>query len=153
MKCYTNYKENVLNTDRAESLYYHLKYNIEWEDGIRSKKGYTRKAKPLNFGDIPEVDKAIVDALKQLSNTNYAILGIYLNNYENGEMWTPNHSHKGTHQLVVSLGQTRRLDVGNKHYNMTNGSGIIFGSSIHGVPKDGTTEGRISIATFMVPLN
>ena len=67
-------------------------------------------------------------------------------------MWTPNHSHKDTHQLVVSLGVTRTLQVGEKKYSMVNGSAIIFGSSIHGVPKDETvTGGRISIATFMVP--
>lgn len=153
MKCYTKYKENVIDKDRADGLYYHLKYNIEWEDGVRSRKGYTRKAKPLDMGDVPELDQVVIEVLKQLTTTNYAIMGIYLNNYEHGNMWTPNHSHKGTHQLVISLGQTRRLDVGTKHYNMTNGSAIIFGSSVHGVPKDNSVEGRISIATFMVPIN
>ena len=35
---------------------------------------------------------------------------------------------------------------------MDNGSAIIFGSSTHGVPKDNSKEGRISIATFMTPV-
>ena len=152
MKCYTTYKENVLTPDRATALYYFLEDNIQWEDGIRSRKGYTRKAKPLDMGDVPEVDQAIIDSLHRLTNKNYAILGIYLNYYENGNMWTPNHSHKGTHQLVISLGQTRELNVTNKTYNMTNGSAIIFGSATHGVPKDESINGRISIATFMVPI-
>lgn len=35
---------------------------------------------------------------------------------------------------------------------MKNGDAIIFGSSISGVPKMNTTKGRISIATFMIPV-
>ena len=102
MKCYTTYKENVLDSDRAYALYYFLKDNITWEDGIKSKKGYTRKAKPLNMGDIPEVDQAIMDTLDQLTQQKYLIMGMYLNYYTDGNMWTPNHSHKGTHQMVIS---------------------------------------------------
>jgi hypothetical protein len=86
-----------------------------------------------------------------LTITVYLIQGIYLNYYENGDHHTPNHSHKGTHQLVISLGQTRTLNVGGKDYSMENGDAIIFGGSVHGVPKDNSVNGRISIATFMVP--
>jgi hypothetical protein len=75
---------------------------------------------------------------------------IYLNYYENGEMWTPNHSHSGTHQLVISLGCPRTLQVTKKDYRMENGDAILFGSAIHGVPKEvNVKKGRISIATFM----
>ena len=133
-------------------MYFHLMKNIEWEDGIKSKKGFTRKAKALDIGDLEEVDNLILKVLSEISNTNYFIDGIYLNYHENGEMWTPNHSHKGTHQLVISLGATRILNVSNKSYNMENGDAVIFGSAIHGVPKDESTEGRISIATFMTPV-
>jgi len=35
---------------------------------------------------------------------------------------------------------------------MGNGDAIIFGSAIHGVPKDSNCKaGRISIAVFMIP--
>ena len=153
MRCYTTYKENILESDQATSLYLFLQDSIEWEDGVKSKKGYTRKAKPLDIGDIPEVDHAIIESLSKLTTTKYTILGVYLNYYQDGNMWTPNHSHKGTHQLVISLGQTRQLDVSKKSYKMANGSAILFGGSIHGVPKDtNITEGRISIATFMIPV-
>ena len=83
------------------------------------------------------------DALYQISH-------IYVNYYKDGNMWTPNHSHKGTHQIVISLGATRQLKVGKKTFDMSSGSAIIFGGSIHGVPKQpDVKEGRISIATFM----
>ena len=68
-------------------------------------------------------------------------------------MWTPNHSHKGTHQLVISLGTSRTLQVGNKDYLMENGDVILFGSSMHGIKPDQSVNGRISIATFMVPVD
>jgi hypothetical protein len=78
---------------------------------------------------------------------------IYLNYYENGEIWTtdhPNHSHSGTHQLVISLGCPRTLQVTKKDYRMENGDAILFGSAIHGVPKEvNVKEERIGIATFM----
>ena len=67
-------------------------------------------------------------------------------------MYTPNHSHKGSHQLVISLGGKRTLTIGKKKFPMKNGDAIIFGGSTHGIPKEpNAQEGRISIATFMIP--
>lgn len=154
IKCKTVFLEKAIEIDLANQLYLLLKHNIEWQEGIRSKQGFTRKAKALNIGDITEIDDAIVTVLNKITTTNYMINGIYLNYYENENMWTPNHSHKGTHQLVISLGETRTLQVGNKNYDMIGGSAIIFGGSIHGVPKENTPKnGRISVATFMTPVN
>ncbi len=152
MKCKTVYKKAVLDDDTAKRLYTFLKFNIQWDDGIKSRSGFTRKAKALNFEEIPEVNSAIMVALLELSKTNYSIDGVYLNYYENGQMWTPNHSHKGTHQLVISLGITRTFLLGKTEYVMSNGDAILFGSGIHGVPKSDTKDGRISIATFMTPI-
>ena len=60
-------------------------------------------------------------------------------------MYTPNHSHKGTHQLVISLGETRTLSVAKNEFRMENGDSILFGSSVHGVPREeNVTKGRIS---------
>jgi len=44
------------------------------------------------------------------------------------------------------------LQGGKKDYVMENGDAII-GSSSHGVPKDNSINGRISIVTFLVPKN
>ena len=156
IKCKTIFKEGAISIELADQLFLFLKHNIKWEDGIRSKKGFTRKAKSLSFGELPEVDDVIVSVLNSFvyENDGYVINGIYLNYYENETMWTPNHSHKGTHQLIISLGASRTLQVGKKDYIMKNSDAIIFGSSIHGVPRSDTpkTE-RISIATFMTPIN
>jgi len=76
---------------------------------------------------------------------------MYVNYYENGKMYTPMHTHKGTKQLVLSLGESRDLIIGKKTFTMKNGDAIIFGSSPHGVPVSDTKKGRISIATFMIP--
>lgn len=153
IKCKTVFLKDAIEPDFADSLHLFLRDNIVWEDGIKSKQGFTRKAKALTFGDIPEIDHAILQVLPKITKTNYAITGIYLNYYENETMWTPNHSHQGSHQLIISLGETRTLQIGKKDYQMVNGSACIFGSSVHGIPRENTVKnGRISIATFMIPI-
>ena len=149
MRCVTKFKKSTIYEEEARTLYEFLRDNIVWGEGVRSKKGFTRKAAPLRFGDVEEVDLAIVKALSQLTDKSYTIRFIYLNYYENGKMWCPNHTHAGTHQLVISLGCDRILQVNKKDYLMSNGDAILFGSAVHGVPPDESQRGRISIATFM----
>lgn len=151
MRCKTVFKKSVIDNNAALNLYDYLRDTIEWEDGVYSRKGFTRKAKSLAIGDVPQIDNVIMQALHAMASTSYAIFQIYLNYYENGDMWIPNHSHKGTHQLIISLETTRVLQVGNNDYIMDNGDSILFGSAIHGIKKDNSINGRISIATFMVP--
>jgi hypothetical protein len=152
-RCKTVFKKKAITPDEADDLYSKIMEITEWEEGIRSKKGFTRKAKAIGpeDEDYSFVWDVIDKVLSEMSTTPYFLNGIYLNYYENGKMWTPNHSHKGTHQLVISLGQTRKLIVGKKEYPMKNGDAILFGSTVHGVPKDESTKSRISIATFMTP--
>jgi len=152
-KCYTKKISNVITVNQATNLYERLKNTIAWEEGIRSRNGFTRKAKHYTLGTDYEIDKSIRDGIKMITDQQFNIMGIYINYYENGEMYAPNHSHKETYQFVLSLGATRTLNIGKKAYLMKNGDGIIFGSTVHGVPKDlSVTDGRISIATFMVPM-
>jgi hypothetical protein len=150
----TQYFEQIFDADTAESTYTFLKDNISWEQGIYSKsKGkYSRKAYHHN----PESD-TIVDifinnlvhtALDKVGNCQY--YGVYLNYYMDGTNFCPNHSHKGTKQLVLSFGAVRTLTIGKKTYEPKSGSGILFGSSIHGIPEEPEIEdGRISIAIFI----
>lgn len=152
-KCKTTFIENAVECNESKSLFMILRDVIQWQDGIRSRKGFTRKAKPIAPNSLPLVSETIKNVLKKLNKENYIIDHIYLNYYETGDMWTPNHSHKGTHQLVISLGGTRTLNVAKKDFKMKSGDAILFGSSIHGVPKEPNSEPRISIATFMKPLS
>lgn len=149
MKCKTVFKRDVIDSNVATNLYNLLKHNIVWEDGVKSKLGFTRKAKPMYYGQMEEIDDVIDIALMSLTDTQYEVEEIYLNYYRDGSDFCPNHTHKGTHQIVISLGETRTLKVGTKNYDMGSGSAIIFGSSSHGVVKDNSVNGRISIATFL----
>jgi hypothetical protein len=143
--------EKAVDQKEADAMYDYLVHNIQWEDGIKSKHGFTRCAKMLTPNENPEILAMIDKVLKQY-NREYKIFGIYLNYYVDGGMWTPNHTHTGTHQLVISLGATRKLTIGKKDIPMNNGDAILFGSVVHGIPKQPeVTEGRISIATFMTP--
>ena len=149
----TKHVPSFLDEKEATELYNYLRDTVQWEDGIRSRHGFTRKAKPLQIGDVPRVDQVVFDAINNVCEKDYVLLGIYLNYYEDGKMYTPNHTHKGQHQIVLSLGATRTLNVGKKAFELRNGDLITFGSSIHGIPKDDTVQkGRISIATFMMPM-
>ena len=153
----TIYLEQALTSVQAITLYDQLRQGIEWEQGVRSKQGFTRKAKAIDlfaYPNLTEIVHLILNKIQQEKNVKakviYEIYGTYLNYYQDGNMWTPNHSHPGTSQLIISLGATRTLVLGKKEYQMKNGDAILFGSSVHGVPKDPTVkDGRISIATFM----
>ena len=150
----TKYYPEVIDQFSASRTYIYLKDNIKWEEGVRSKNGFTRLAKALSIGDNQVVDDILTQVLTKLGLHNqYAILGIYLNYYKDGTHYTPSHSHKGMTQLVVSLGTSRTLKVGAKDYRLNNGDAIIFGASAHSVPQENTNEGRISVATFMQPAN
>jgi hypothetical protein len=150
----TTFVKNALIDDDATNLYEKLKNDISWENGITSKRNGnhpTRKGKMLSIED-----PLFFDIMECVENTllffqeKYMVLGAYLNYYENGENYSPNHSHANTQQLIISLGATRTLIIGNKEYKMINGSAIIFGTATHGVPKEPEVKnGRISIATFM----
>jgi hypothetical protein len=147
----TVFKEDCVKAD----LFEYIKDNIIWTEGIKSHNRVSRKQAFCNMSDNPEdVHFPIVECVKDTLNMFKKdivgnILGIYLNYYENGNDWCPMHSHPGTMQLVISFGATRTLKVGTKLYSMTNKSAILFGSSSHGIEKDDTQEGRISIAVFL----
>jgi hypothetical protein len=138
-------------------LYTFLRDGIKWEDGIRSRKGHTRSAAMFELrdflrliDDFPEIMVGILEIIEKYS-VRKSCAGLYLNYYKDGNDWTPNHTHPGTTQIVISLGTTRTFEYCKKPLPSGNGDVIVFGSSIHGVPKEpAITEGRISIALFMM---
>lgn len=156
-RIYTTYYPCIMNKEIATKCYFQLKDNIQWEESIRSKKGFTRMGKIVHLSQLPsEVIETVVRALSQYDpNKNITIAGVYANYYVNGDYWCPNHTHKGSMQVILSLGSPRTLTVGKKQYLMNNGDVIIFGSSIHGIPKEPVNErdefkgGRISLAFFI----
>ena len=147
----------VLDDETATILMNVLIQKIKWDDGVRSKNGFTRKAKSVDMGGtlyetlMPQLAPSVVK-LKPSWVKDYDILGMYINFYENGEMYTPMHSHPGQHQFVLSLGCERPLIIGKKSFVLKNGQGVLFGSSSHGVPKGNYDTPRISIALFMKPV-
>ena len=151
----TRYVKGFLPPEEATTLYDYLIKTIEWNDGVKSKRtGFTRKAKAIYLQEDEKIDRVVLEAIDNLCIGKYALLGMYLNYYANGDMYTPSHSHPKQHQIVISLGATRKLVVGKKTYEMSNGDVIMFGASTHSVPKQpDITQGRISIATFMMPNN
>lgn len=149
----TRHCPSLFDKNKSNETYNYLRDHIQWEEGVRSRSGFTRLAKSLDPGDNRMIDDILSEAMKKLNlEGEYDILGIYLNYYRDGTHHTPSHSHKGMTQLVISLGATRILKVGKKDYQMSNGDVIIFGSSAHAVPPEPSIiDGRISIATFMQP--
>jgi len=104
----------------------------------------------MNIGMDEILDSIIAEALLKIGITQAIVYGIYLNYYRNGEDYTPNHSHPGQKQVIISLGASRVLTMGKRSFVMNNGDVIVFGSAIHGIPKDpNCQQGRISIAMFL----
>ena len=154
------YRAHALDDSLATELYRRLLDMAPWKkaDEIRSRKtGFTRKARKVGITDqlFIELIPYVEDILKTFGRS-YAILGLYLNWYENGQSYTPSHTHE-TDQLVISLGATRILRVGSQDFPMKHGDAVLFGTQPHSVPQETLhtdsrfPEGRISIATFMIP--
>ena len=150
----TLYFPKLLTDEESTNLYQYLLKNIKWDKGVYSHKAgkYTRLAKALSLKDNDLVKWAVIESLQRMGLSDYVIFGVYLNYYRDGDDYTPQHKHDETTQLVISLNEpdgNRELTVGKTKYNLNNGDAIIFGGSIHGVPKQPGRKGRISIATFM----
>lgn len=163
-KTQTQFFASVLERKEANELYVFLRDNIDWEDGIYSKKAarMSRKAySPVSSIEVEEKDLGIYDkiiedtvarCLKAVGRESHFVYGTYVNYYRDGTDFCPAHAHKGQVQLVLSLGTRRVLNVGEKQYPMDSGDCIVFGSSTHSIPIDATIrEGRISIAVFLRP--
>lgn len=150
-------KENI-DSATCNRLYEFLKDNVKWGEGIMSKGRHTRSASSYDLDefidficdDFPDVIEKVSQVIDQYSERKICA-GLYLNYYKDGNDWTPNHTHPGTTQIVISLGTTRTFQYGKKDISSQNGDILIFGSGIHGVPKEPEiTTGRISIALFYV---
>ena len=153
----TYHLENELLGDDCSKLFNYLKDKVEWEEGIKSSKGFTRLARALSVEEFSEVLCDISLSMYELifNNINkYCLrkecIGVYLNYYKDGTHWCPNHTHKGTTQMIISLGATRTLKIGSKEYLSKNGDIIIFGASSHGIVKEECQDARISIALFLI---
>jgi hypothetical protein len=147
----SHYK-NVLPSEITCFLYKQLE-SLPWQDGIPSRvHGFTRKA--LMVGKNEFLFEIIMEYITPFLLEHKVILpdkilGFYLNYYRNKDEFTPTHNHKGTNQMVLSLGGTRTLMINKKAYSLNDGDVIYFGSQNHGVPKEiEETLPRISIATF-----
>jgi len=146
-KTKTCFFESIINKDIADCLFDDLCHSIKWKNEIKSKGQPTRLSSSVDLEDHPFLNEIVQSIVKKV---DLSLLSVYLNYYQDGNDWTPNHSHPGTIQFVLSLGGKRTLHVGKKEYPMKSGDGIIFGSSTHGVPKEeGQKEGRISVALFL----
>jgi hypothetical protein len=140
---------NFLSTIEADELFCRL-LDLPWHDSIKTRYGKsTRKAYMVNTTD--PIFSLLYEQIQFLL-LDYPIgniLGFYINLYENGDMYTPNHRHHNTNQLILSLGSTRILNIEGQSIECNNGDIIIFGDQLHGVPKTKKNTGiRISIATF-----
>lgn len=148
---------NVLDNETAQHLYNLLRDEVKWEDGIRTRNGgFTRKGYSVPpSGRLASCIKDLVNnALEKLGFDGYMVVfGTYLNYYENGNSYTPVHTHPGTTQIIISLGAERTLMIGSKKCKLKSGQATYFKGEKHGVPREPFVRGgRISIATFVLPV-
>lgn len=68
----------ALEEKEATDLYNYLLETIEWEEGIKSKKGFTRLAKSISLEDYPLIEEYVLRILAERCTTGcsgYAIYG------------------------------------------------------------------------------
>lgn len=148
MKISTLHVPGLLTPEESEDLFVGLLGSLNWGEGVPSRRGHTRLACPLRIGENEAVDSTVAKVISSLGLPLQPVY-IYVNLYRDGNDWTPNHTHPGEKQVIVSLGTCRTLMVNKKSYSMGNGDVIVFGSAVHGVPKEPNVVGaRISIAVF-----
>jgi len=147
----TELYKNILDSDVAQTIYDYCLNTFRWEHDIKTRSGATtRKGQCLFLNDDDIIKEVILLSLSLIGFKSGSLGQIYINYYRDGKDYTPLHRHNNQLQLVISLGATRTLKVGNKDYILENGDIIKFGSAAHTIPKDSNcTDGRISIALFM----
>jgi hypothetical protein len=159
----TQYYPELIPKAAADQYYEYLKTQLPWRDGVYSRRSQkvTRTAYSVTFPlDEPQsYDLLLKDLIEYCTArvelpSSYTTLGAYINYYRHGLEWAPSHSHPRQIQLILSLGATRDLIVGSRTYQLSSGDVIVFGGSTHEVPiRPEVSKGRISLATFIVPVS
>jgi hypothetical protein len=145
---------NLFTGREAHDLYRYLQKTIQWDKCLNSEraKKEIHLVKLLSLDEDERVEWAVREALKRMNLSDYIIYGVSVNYYRDGADYTPSHKHDDLTQLIISLNEIdgdRSLKIGKKDYRLNNGDVIIFGCSMHGIPKEENRCGRISISTFM----
>jgi hypothetical protein len=158
----TKYYPGIIPKEKADQYYECLKDSVPWTDGIYSKRAgkITRRAYSMDPSQPSQTEydriiRELIDYCVSRVNVpdSYTTLGAYINYYKDGNDWAPSHSHHKQVQMIISLGTTTNLIVGNTTYTLNSGDVVVFGSSTHQVPiQPAINDGRISIATFMTPI-
>lgn len=159
------YIENFI--DQPETLFHLLVEKVNWDESMSARKtasygvayNYSQMSYP-NQDFLPELDQLIPEIEKLL---DFRPNNCLLNYYHNGSSRMGFHSDQtdilaaNTGVVILSLGATRTLsfrNIGNRgirhHYPLPTGSLIYMTNESqdkwqHAIPKDHTTEGRISL--------
>lgn len=142
----------ILQYDESMSLYEFIRDNSPWNSGILSRTGVSRLQCHLSdcIQDVQDVVLNLVRIVLQKYEYVNTILGIYMNYYRNGSDYCPRHQHRGTKQIIISLGCNRPLNINGRNYPIQSGFCISFGEEYHSLNKCSVNEGRISIAIFYI---
>ena len=121
-RIYTRYFPKLVPEDQANAYYTYLLNNLTWQEGVQSRKGFTRLAAPLNLNDDEYLQDLVCRVASVVIPSEYGLmlpLGLYINLYRSGLDFCPRHSHPGQCQFIISLGATRTLQVSKQDYPMS----------------------------------
>jgi hypothetical protein len=143
------FREDVVESEVALALFRTLRDSVVWEKGRRSKIGVVSTPIAIDLYEYPQVMAVIRSCLDAMADDDYVFYGAHFHYYMNGEMYLPSRFYKDLHTLVISLGETRLLQIGEKYYSMVNGSAILLKSESFRVLTAKTTDSTINIMVFM----
>lgn len=146
---------DCLESSYSINLLNFLAANIQWGTGIQTRYGNTTRFQQYYAVCTEEVQQTVLYAIDQgmkkmgFSVESVQISGIYLNYYRDGKDFYPKHRHFDTNQMVLSLGSTRRLFIGDNFFDLETGSAVFFGDQTHWINSQKSVIGeRISIVVF-----
>lgn len=154
-KVNTQHLQGIFPPDYSQLVYEYLLGGVKWHENVPSKDIYHTHL--VATQDPNDADPFLLDIIQfvydTLKITHYSMKGIYLNYYASGQEGDQNleqsHSPKSGLQVIISLGVTRTLRIGEKDYLLESGDVIVFDSSTYSVPiQPEIKEGRILISTF-----
>lgn len=145
------------------TIYDELVNGLKWGEGVKTRYGgHTRKAVSYKIGSDQMVDILLTEildktreyilAISASTMTTLTLGGVYINFYETGADYCPEHSHANGVQAVASFGTERKFKYGSTSLMVKDGDIVIFGSGKHTVPKCSNPQGRIGFALLFYPI-
>jgi hypothetical protein len=112
-KMVVNFVKSGVEKDVATNLYFLLKDNVNWTNGVPSRR-YGRSRYQAHLEEQYLLYETVMPILENIIKTYFPdirqILSVYLNYYADGNDCCPSHKHEDTQQIILSFSLRRACE-------------------------------------------